>query len=56
MVILKAGENAVLMVSATNSVRVGLIILDCKRACKKIADLLYFLYIYIRKLESLNSR
>lgn len=40
MVILKAGENAVLMVSATNSVRVGLIILDCKRACKKIADLL----------------
>lgn len=40
MVILKAGENAVLMVSATNNVRVGLIILDCKRACKKIADLL----------------
>lgn len=40
MVILKAGENAVLMVSATNSVSVGLIILDCKRACKKIANLL----------------
>ncbi|MFX0070998.1 MAG: roadblock/LC7 domain-containing protein [Candidatus Hermodarchaeota archaeon] len=40
MVILKAGENAVLMISATNKVRVGLIIFEGKRACKKIADLL----------------
>lgn len=40
MVILQAGKNAVLMVSATKNVGLGLIMLDCKRACIKIANLL----------------
>ena len=37
---LAAGPNAVLTVSTTKDVRLGLIFLDCKRTCDKIAKLL----------------
>lgn len=56
---LKAGPNAVLTVSATKDVRFGLIFLDCKRICQKIAKLIsngfdfddkdYFPFPYISK-------
>ncbi|MBY9009025.1 MAG: roadblock/LC7 domain-containing protein [Candidatus Lokiarchaeota archaeon] len=36
LLILRAGPNAVLKVSTTKDVRVGLIFLDCKRTCEKI--------------------
>lgn len=39
ILILKAGLNAVLVVSTTKDVRLGLIFLDCKRTCEKIAKL-----------------
>ena len=35
--VMQAGLNAVLTVSTTNDVRLGLILLDCKRTCEKIA-------------------
>ncbi len=35
-----AGENAVLTVSTTADVKLGLIFLDCKRTCEKIAQLI----------------
>jgi len=37
--VMGAGPNAVLTVSATKDVKLGLIFLDCKRACEKIAKL-----------------
>ena len=37
--VMGAGMNAVLTVSATRDVKLGLIFLDCKRACEKIATL-----------------
>jgi len=40
LLVLQAGPNAVLTVSTTKDVRLGLIFLDCKRACEKIAKLI----------------
>ena len=40
LLVLQAGPNAVLVVSTTKDVRLGLIFLDCKRTCEKIAKLL----------------
>ena len=40
LLVLAAGLNAVLTVSTTKDVRLGLIFLDCKRTCEKIAKLI----------------
>ncbi len=40
LLVLPAGPNAVLSVSTTKDVRLGLIFLDCKRTCEKIAKLI----------------
>jgi predicted regulator of Ras-like GTPase activity (Roadblock/LC7/MglB family) len=40
LLILQAGPNAVLTVSTTKDVRLGLILLDCRRTCEKIAQLI----------------
>jgi hypothetical protein len=40
LLILQAGPNAVLTVSTTSEVRLGLILLDCRRTCEKIAQLI----------------
>ena len=40
LLVLQAGPNAVLTVSTTKEVRLGLIFLDCKRTCEKIAKLI----------------
>jgi predicted regulator of Ras-like GTPase activity (Roadblock/LC7/MglB family) len=40
LLVLEAGKNAVLTVSTTRDVRLGLIFLDCKRTCQKIAELI----------------
>jgi len=40
LLVLSAGMNAVLTVSTTKDVRLGLIFLDCKRTCEKISKLL----------------
>ena len=40
LLVLSAGMNAVLTVSTTKDVRLGLIFLDCKRTCEKIAKLI----------------
>ena len=40
LLVLAAGQNAVLTVSTTKEVRLGLIFLDCKRTCEKIAKLI----------------
>ena len=40
LLVLQAGPNAVLTVSTTKDVRLGLIFLDCKRTCEKIAKLI----------------
>ncbi|MGV9173850.1 MAG: roadblock/LC7 domain-containing protein [Promethearchaeia archaeon] len=40
LLVLEAGKNAVLTVSTTKDVRLGLIFLDCKRTCQKIAKLI----------------
>jgi predicted regulator of Ras-like GTPase activity (Roadblock/LC7/MglB family) len=39
ILVMSAGPNAVLTVSATKDVKLGLIFLDCKRACEKISKL-----------------
>ena len=39
ILVMGAGPNAVLTVSASKEVKLGLIFLDCKRACEKIAKL-----------------
>jgi predicted regulator of Ras-like GTPase activity (Roadblock/LC7/MglB family) len=39
VLVVGAGPNAVLTVSASKEVKLGLIFLDCKRACEKIAKL-----------------
>ncbi|GAB4311854.1 MAG: roadblock/LC7 domain-containing protein [Promethearchaeota archaeon] len=39
LLVFGAGSNAVLTVSATRDVKLGLIFLDCKRACERIAKL-----------------
>jgi len=38
LLILQAGPNAALVVSADKDVRLGLILLDCRRVCEKIAQ------------------
>ncbi len=40
LLVLAAGMNAVLTVSATPEVRLGLLFLDCKRTCEKIAKII----------------
>jgi predicted regulator of Ras-like GTPase activity (Roadblock/LC7/MglB family) len=40
LLVLSAGQNAVLTVSTTKDVRLGLVLLDCKRTCEKIAKLI----------------
>ena len=40
LLVLQAGPNAVLTVSTTKDVRLGLIFLDCKRTCEKIGKLI----------------
>ena len=40
LVVMQAGPNAVLMVSVTNGIRLGLTLLDCRRICEKIAKLI----------------
>ncbi len=40
LLVLQAGPNAVLTVSADKDVRLGLILLDCRRTCEKIAQLI----------------
>ena len=40
LLVLAAGPNAVLTVSTSKDVRLGLIFLDCKRTCEKIAQLI----------------
>ena len=39
LLLLKAGKSAILMVSTTSEVRLGLIELDCRRICEKIDDI-----------------
>ncbi len=40
LLVFQAGPNAVLTVSTTSDVKLGLIFLDCKRTCDKIAELI----------------
>ena len=40
LLVLQAGPNAVLTVSTTSDVKLGLIFLDCRRTCEKIAQLI----------------
>ena len=40
LLVLQAGRNAVLTVSTTIDIRLGLILLDAKRACEKISKLI----------------
>jgi hypothetical protein len=40
LLVMQAGQNAVLTVSTTKDVRLGLILLDCRRTCEKIAKLI----------------
>ena len=40
ILVLAAGKSAVLTVSTTKDVRLGLIFLDCKRTCEKIAKII----------------
>ena len=40
LLIMQAGPNAILIVSTMNDVRLGLILLDCRRMCEKIAQLI----------------
>lgn len=40
LLVLAAGMNAVLTVSTTSDVKLGLIFLDCRRTCEKIARLI----------------
>lgn len=39
LLVMQAGLNAVLTISTTNDVRLGLILLDCKKVCENIAKL-----------------
>jgi len=40
LLIMQAGPNAILIVSTKNDVWPGLILLDCRRMCEKIAQLI----------------
>ncbi|MHA1321075.1 MAG: roadblock/LC7 domain-containing protein [Promethearchaeota archaeon] len=39
LLVMQAGPNVILIVSTTKDVRLGLILLDCRRACEKIAQI-----------------
>jgi predicted regulator of Ras-like GTPase activity (Roadblock/LC7/MglB family) len=39
LLVMSAGSNAVLVVETTKEIKLGLVFLDCKRACEKIAKL-----------------
>ena len=39
LIVMSGGPNAVLTISATRDVKLGLVFLDCKRACEKISKL-----------------
>ena len=39
--VMSAGENAVLVVDTEKNVKLGLLFLECQRACKKIADIVW---------------
>jgi hypothetical protein len=39
LIVMAGGPNAVLTISATRDVKLGLVFLDCKRACEKISKL-----------------
>ncbi|HME55201.1 MAG TPA: roadblock/LC7 domain-containing protein [Candidatus Lokiarchaeia archaeon] len=39
ILVMGAGSNAVLTISTTKDVKLGLIFLDCKRACEKISKI-----------------
>ena len=40
LIIMQAGPNAILIVSTMDDVRLGLILLDCRRMCERIAQLI----------------
>ena len=40
LLIMQAGPNAILIVSTRNDARLGLILLDCRRICERIAQLI----------------
>jgi len=40
LLVMQAGQNAVLAISTIKDVRLGLILLDCRRVCEKIAQIL----------------
>ena len=40
LLVMQAGQNAILAISTTKDVRLGLILLDCRRTCEKIAQLI----------------
>ncbi|GAH60168.1 unnamed protein product, partial [marine sediment metagenome] len=40
LLVMQAGQNAVLTVSTSKDARLGLIMLDCRRMCEKIAKLI----------------
>jgi len=44
LLVMQVGPNTILPVSTTKDVRLGLILLDCKRTCEKIAKLRDFDY------------
>ena len=41
LLVMQAGQNAVLAVSTAKDVRLGLVLLDCRRVCEKIAKFIY---------------
>lgn len=40
LLVMQAGPNAILLVSTTKDIRLGLILLECRRICEKIAQLI----------------
>lgn len=40
LLVMQAGPNAILIMSTTKDIRLGLILLDCRRICEKIAKLI----------------
>lgn len=40
LLVMQAGQNAILIVSIKKDARLGLILLDCRRICEKIAKLI----------------
>ncbi|MHA1730141.1 MAG: roadblock/LC7 domain-containing protein [Promethearchaeota archaeon] len=40
LLVMSAGQNAVLVVTTMKNIKLGLVFLDCKRACEKVAKLI----------------